>query len=279
MNGYVIPNQNRPINVKLAENQHKKKDRRSPPNVPRVLNTMYGMPPQAGAREGPMKMEGSAPYYYQQPQLSPMYTNALSASLPIVSNSVNNSVYYPGNIPSYSSMKSGMPASDPSMNENWYGQMPPMTYMAAQQQGMPYGAHNSAPQAFESMSVDVMGSSPSHVPGYPSSSPREVNNGAISLVISNLPAYADLAFLHKLFSSYGRVLSAQIEMNPASAPNQAAVKNGPRSGACAGRGRVQMASMAEAQVAIRALDGAVVEGCPAPLQVTIAYGTVPNRKV
>jgi hypothetical protein len=90
-------------------------------------------------------------------------------------------------------------------------------------------------------------------------------SGSVTLVIQCLPPHADVALLHDLCAPYGRILSAQIDVDTTmrQEPN--------RPGVCSGRGRVQMAGLAQAQYATQALNGAIIFEGGRPLQVSIAY--------
>lgn len=103
------------------------------------------------------------------------------------------------------------------------------------------------------------------VPADPSMGRREepslnAGGGGVSLNVDGLPSNADVALLQDIFAQYGRILSAQIDMEPTT--------NG-RGGSCSGRGRVQMSSMAQAEYAVQALSGSVLfEGEP-PIHVSM----------
>lgn len=67
--------------------------------------------------------------------------------------------------------------------------------------------------------------------------------GGVTLIINNLPRTADTSLLHELFGPYGRILNAQVETDRS--------LGGGRGGgaACTGRGKVQMASIGQAEYA------------------------------
>jgi hypothetical protein len=68
-----------------------------------------------------------------------------------------------------------------------------------------------------------------------------VGGQPVTLMVSNLPPNADVTILHSLFSPYGRIISAEIDVDRRSSPSQPSS----RQGLCSGRGRVQMADYAQ----------------------------------
>jgi hypothetical protein len=99
----------------------------------------------------------------------------------------------------------------------------------------------------------------------PRSSQEPGYSGSVTLVIQALPPHADVALLHDLCAPYGRILSAQIDVDTTTMPQDGS------KGVCSGRGRVQMAGLAQAQYACQALNGAIIFEGGRPLQVSIAY--------
>jgi hypothetical protein len=103
-------------------------------------------------------------------------------------------------------------------------------------------------------------------------------SGSVTLSISNLPEYADIALLHDLLAPYGRILSAQIDVIDSSSANKGELSDSattspvitPRNqGLCSGRGRVQISGLPAAQYATQALNGAIIYEGAQPLQVQI----------
>jgi hypothetical protein len=85
--------------------------------------------------------------------------------------------------------------------------------------------------------------------------------------VTNLPQNADVALLHEMFGPYGRILSAQIDVDVSAASGGAAAGAPGRVSVCSGRGRVNMANMAQAEQAMRAINGLPRGPLGSPVQV------------
>ena len=90
-----------------------------------------------------------------------------------------------------------------------------------------------------------------------------------TLNIGNLPAHADVALLHDIFSPYGRILSAQIDVDTSA--NNSLALGASRISVCSGQGRVQMAGFPQAEYAAQALNGAVVSEGGLPMSVQLSF--------
>jgi RNA recognition motif-containing protein len=98
------------------------------------------------------------------------------------------------------------------------------------------------------------------VPNNPSQYQYSPGQGQVTISVANLPSTADNNMLHELFSSFGRIINAQIEDNMRGG---AGGMNGNRFV----RGRLQMANLVQAEAAVQALNGAVLFEGSIPLQV------------
>jgi hypothetical protein len=110
-----------------------------------------------------------------------------------------------------------------------------------------------------------------HAPGPHTQSPpmgAPSGAGSVTLNLSNLPAHADVAMLHDLLSPYGRILSAQIDVDVTGGNNGGGLPGagGSRVSVCSGRGRVQMAGLAQAENAAKSVS-ANSRGSEYPIQV------------
>ena len=171
----------------------------------------------------------------------------------------------------------------PASNSNaspldWYGQIPQMVYdsqMANPQttHSLGYGQHTVDQQMMSQVQGQQHRSSQNQIQNQVQGpgtiymrSPRVDNdpqyNGSITLVIGFLPQHADVALLHDLCAPYGRIINAQIDVDPNSSSDSSL-------GGCFGRGRVQMAGLSQAQYATQALNGAIIFEGGRPLQVIV----------
>ena len=146
---------------------------------------------------------------------------------------------------------------NPGAAIEWFGPMSHLEYEEPQQgaQGLIY----------EHMS---MGSHPHRRPGtlYMSSPRVALENGyagCVTLTVACLPTNADVALLHDLFAPYGRILSAEIQVD-SNPPNSTS-----RGGLCTGKGKVQIEGIAQAQLATQALNGAIIFEGVSPLMVSM----------
>merc|ERR1712100_194131 len=97
----------------------------------------------------------------------------------------------------------------------------------------------------------------------PTTSPRQYE-GSVEVIVTNLPPNADVAVLYNLFAPYGRILSAQINVDSS---------NPSSSGSCTGTGTVQMEGIAQAQHAIQMLnDVRVFDPSLPPIKVAFIRG-------
>jgi RNA recognition motif-containing protein len=90
------------------------------------------------------------------------------------------------------------------------------------------------------------------------------HTGSVTIVISNLPSHADVALLHDLIAPYGRILSAQTEVD-----KRIKADGKRKSSKCNGRGYVQISGMPAAQQAKEALEGSLLSNGGYPLKVKI----------
>lgn len=276
--------------VKYAEDQNKKKDRRA-----QVLGNMQGMNmnmnmiDSMGMMEG-LKQDLRDPYYfsrsrapsnlYRGQQTSPMQSNHMPINnMPINQNYHSSS---PQSYPSSRSSKnsgSGLSSPQGASPLDWYGQMSPVLYdnlmnsshTQLHNQSMGYNNHHGNQQMMgegQGQSHQQQRQSYNHPQGGQYQYPRLPSEGgrpqdnSVTLLIGFLPQHADVALLHDLCSPYGRILSAQIDVDNSSASDDAALH-----GSCTGRGRVQMAELSQAQYATQALNGAIIFEGGRPLQV------------
>lgn len=131
-----------------------------------------------------------------------------------------------------------------------YGNFPPQGFVASPPLTNGVGG---APKAH----------SPPHL-GEPHSLVNQAGSGAgsVTLNVSNLPPQADVAMLHELFSPFGHILSAQIDVDTSSGGQM----DGSRVSVCSGRGYVQVAGMAQAVSAVQAVHGSCFNS-DIPIQV------------
>jgi len=253
LNGFRPPGSDRFLVVKYAEDQHKKNVRRNP------------MPGQALDGRDHLKVDVRDQQYYAYSQTRMMYDQ--SGMLARGGASAPGIMYAQPVSPSMSYMMQrggkGLGPNDPNTiaMADWFGG------------GIPYGAQGVMPTG--SIGYDPMTEYSAAAQGTIFlRSPRLVHeggySGSVTLSISNLPSHADVALLHDLFAPYGRVLSAQIDVNPNDNGND-------RGGLCSGRGLIQMAGLAQAQYSTQALNGAVISEGGYPLQVSIVYGNATSR--
>eukprot|EP01035_Chromulina_nebulosa_P020529 gene20529-26628_t len=86
-----------------------------------------------------------------------------------------------------------------------------------------------------------------------------MNGLTATLVISNLPTDANISLLYQIFGGYGKVISALVELDPNS--------SGMNLGLPLCKGKVQMSSFAEANIALKALNGCRFGNNGPPLKV------------
>lgn len=167
----------------------------------------------------------------------------------------------------------------------WFGSMPPhLAFLNSPQLGHPQqlsplgGLTPLGMSLMGSPTVGGHGLMRGHPVGSPLDSPLQQQaaamgaySGSVTLNICSLPAQADVALLHDLFSPYGRILSAQIDVDTAAQNRGAAAAGASRVSVCSGRGRVQMAGLPQAEYAAQALNGAVITDDGVPIQVSLSY--------
>lgn len=279
--------------VKYAEDQHKKKDRRSQLLVgPMASNMMEN----SYSYEGHMNPDARDPYLYSrgrgsQPgmyrtQQSPAQMNLMSQSQQGNHNFSSSST---ANYLSRESGKGASPSMSPSSVSNinssdWYSQGQMFQgVMYDHQMGNPQ-AHMSSNQSlnYDQHAMDQhmisQGQRSSHNQGQNQNQgqgtlymrPNRVTNesgydGAVAIIISFLPQHADVALLHDLCAPYGRIVSAQIDVdNNSISPEESSALGG-----CTGRGRVKLSTMSQAQYAAQTLNGAIIFEGGRPLRVSI----------
>lgn len=267
--------------VKYAEDQHKKKDRRGqPPGSPSGMTMMDSMVMMD-------KQESRDPYFYSRSRFpTGMYRSQQPAPIQM---GLNHMSQIPGNSNYLSSISTGYPSSrggksmpssmssTPGSNSlDWYGPMPQMVY-DNQMANVQTQLHNQS-LGYDQQSMNQQMMSQGQSQQHPSQSqgqgqgtiymrsPRVVQEagyiGSVTLVIGFLPQHADVALLHDLCAPYGRIISAQIDVDNSNTSDDAGVRGG-----CSGRGRVQMAGLSQAQYATQALNGAIIFEGGRPLQV------------
>lgn len=182
--------------------------------------------------------------------------------------------------------------SQQQQQSSWYNAMPPhMSYM--QSPGLSLAPHSPVSlsslqsqqiQQNNALTMAMLGSPLSSLHRRADSSPPNLQqqqqqqqpqqgsptySGSVTLNISNLPAHADVALLHDLFSPYGRILSAQIDVDQSAQSRLGSAAS--RVSICSGRGRVQMAGLPQAEFAAHALSGAIVCEGGLPIQVQLSF--------
>lgn len=267
MNGRRFDGCDRELVVKYAEDQQKKRDRRVMPQHDlhlshdgRSYNDMYvPPPPKPGMHIPTLPLPG---HHALSPpgsplMVSPRFVQHAAAPAP--------HQRYPG-MPKF--MDNGM--------QDWMNIQQQMSYDSArdypssQPPAFIYNqiAHLVSPR--DMMSPQISPRDPHAVgqlyylpPGTiisPVTSPRAYE-GSVAVRVSNLPSRADVAVLYNLFSPYGRILSAQIDVD-----NTYDTGSGP----CMGTGTVHMEGMAQAQHAAQLLnDARIFDAEGPPLRVTI----------
>lgn len=228
-----------------------------------------------------MNQDGRDPYFYPRSRMPPtMYRNQQASPMlmgqhsPGIENQYLSSTsggYAPSRVSGKNSVTSSMSGDSSPLNSlDWYGQMPQMVYdnqMVHSQTQM----HNQA-LGYNQINQHMMAQGQSQqranqgvVYMRPSRSAQETGyNSSVTLIVSSLPQHADIALLHDLCAPYGQIISAQVDVDPSN--SQLDVANG--RGGCSGRGRVQMASLSQAQYATQALNGAIIFEGGRPLQVS-----------
>ena len=271
LNGYRINDSDRTLVVKYAENQQKKKERKFVYDMSgynnAAMKTVYEMedpyyydnvtriPPNGAAT--PYAMGGPG-YFYESNDMQRRnyYNKGTNVMNPQLVNSPHTSI------------------RQPEGDHHWYPQSMPLHV----------GYDNRSSPAFNNMNPHYGAmpevSSPSAIPtnaaAMKSSHPAEQygqHGGSVTLVIVNLPSHADVASLHDLFSPYGRIVNAQIDVMASSNSQHSA-----GGGMCSGRGQVQMASLLQAQYAIQALSGTILSEAGQPLQIFL-YGGPQGQSV
>jgi len=262
LNGHRLEGVDRPLIVKYAEDQHKKRDRRMIP--PMQMNPRFRHEPPYMFPVDHLPVNGMMP-----PPKSMGY-GALG----------NGPPYYPGSMPSpYNPhMKYGGGPSGPNPNRmmEWFDQMPPVGY-----DGMPVGGpgphlphghgHDQEHEAYEPLDLDNFphprgGGGGGYMMGPREGPDADYGPHPVSVVVNRLPAGADVPMLQDLFSPYGRIVSAHVEGDESSTAG-----DGGRLGGSSGRAFIQMESIAQAQNAVQALNGSnpfMREGM-GPLQVDL----------
>jgi hypothetical protein len=101
-------------------------------------------------------------------------------------------------------------------------------------------------------------------------------NSPVTLNVSNLPQHTDGAMLHELFSAYGKVLLAQVDMLDPNKSNEArlAVNSNNGKPVCSGKGRVQLQNASQADYAVQSLNGAVIFENSGPIQVIVGSSAI-----
>ena len=230
------------------------------------------------------KLDPRDPFYYSRSRVpTNMYRSQQPAPMQMNMMNNNNSGMnyqntsppgYPSSRNGGKSMTSSMPSLSNGTSLDWYGQMPQMAYnsqmpkvhpQSHSQQPISYDQHMlglGQPQQRHNTQIQnqnhSQGSIYMRTPGF-----EDANfSPGITIVIGFLPQHADVALLHDLCAPYGRIISAQIDMDNNNSPEDNS------RGGCSGRGRVQMASLSQAQYATQALNGAIIFEGGRPLQVS-----------
>ena len=295
LNGYRPPHCDRHLMVKYAEDQHKKKDRRSQLLVgPMGSNMMENSYSSEGhmnpdARDVPYlysRGRGSQPGMYR-PQQSSAQMNLMNQGQ---QGNQNFSSSSNANYLSRESGKGASPSMSPSSVSNinssdWYShgqtfqvhydnQMgnPPAHMNNHQGQSLSYDQHAMEQQMMSQGQRSSNNQGQSQGQGTLYTRPNRVTNesgynGAVAIIISFLPQHADVALLHDLCAPYGRIVSAQIDIDNSSiSPEESSALGG-----CTGRGRVKLSTMSQAQYATQALNGAIIFEGGRPLRVSVQF--------
>lgn len=256
LNGHYIEGMDKPLVIKYAEDQQKKRDKR-----PQMLSI--------------------STRFQHEPYLFPgdrMPGNMLGGGKMMGGYSINNGpAYLPVAVAmpygSYQIKYTNSPTNNQS-HQNWYGQH----HMQGMYEGLSPTGMMSPGLNLPYEQIEMMGSNSGYNPPQgPASTvfmtnPRDIatNNASYNsnamVIVSRLPFHVDVAMLQDLFSPYGRILSVHIETDESS--------NTPT-----GRAYIQMESLAQAQSAIQALHGSNPlrsEGS-GPLQVDFYGNGKPSR--
>mmetsp|Transcript_8334 Transcript_8334/g.12422 ORF Transcript_8334/g.12422 Transcript_8334/m.12422 type:complete len:524 (-) Transcript_8334:1703-3274(-) len=179
------------------------------------------------------------------------------------------SVPFPLDIPS---------GGDPQASPNWFGSlqssMPlnsmhlpppylqsPVSHHHMQQQHMNLALMSPSSQtSTQSSHSHQMRPPPRHHSLALHSPSASYSSSSVTLTVHNLPAQADNSLLHELFSPYGKILSANVDLD----------RQGGRQ-VCTGRGRVVMSGFSQAEYAAQALNGALLYDGGLPLHVSISF--------
>eukprot|EP01041_Mallomonas_annulata_P011099 gene11099-23200_t len=252
LNGHRVEGVDRPLTVKYAEDQHKKKEKRPMPMMP-----------------GRFRQE--EPYLFPVEQLP----NQMMSNKPMGYNVNNGQAYLPATIGSQygGPLKfANSPTGPGRVSMEWFGQMPAVGY-----DSMPILPHSHG-LTYEPVEIDIFNQQQREASTVFMTNPRVAqdtgysNNAAaagITVVLSRLPTNADVSMLQDLFSPYGRIISAHIEVD-----EYGQAPDGRYNNACSGRAYIQMESLVQAQNAVQALNGLSLfqrEGL-GPLQADILYG-------
>lgn len=276
LNDFRLQGCDRHLVVKYAEDQHKKKDRRGQMGGGHPFNNSNGGDDQ-------MFQDGREPNFYSRNRMSPvMYRNQQTPSMLMNHNpSGNDNQYVPPSAIGYPASRnisknigsSSMAGDASTINTgDWYGQMPQMVYdgqMVHNQSQMHNQAIGYDPHSVSQHTMTQGQSQQRTGQGVVYMRPTTVGqqetgySSSVTLLVSALPQHADIALLHDLCAPYGQIISAHVDVDPSSSHRDGATVRG----ACSGRGRVQMAGMAQAQYATQALNGAIIFEGGRPLQV------------
>lgn len=271
LNDFRLQGCDRHLVVKYAEDQHKKKDRRGQMGNGNMSNNSSGMDElmQDGRDNFYYNRSRMAPTMYRNQQASPMLMGQHSSGLDSPYHSSTSGGYQPSRGNGKNAGSSSMSGdTSPLASLDWYGQMPQMVYdnqMVHSQSQM----HNQS-LGYDQINQHMMAQGQSQqrsgqgvVYMRSARAVQEPAYNSVTLIVSSLPQHADIALLHDLCAPYGQIISAQVDVDPSN--SQLDVANG--RGGCSGRGRVQMASLSQAQYATQALNGAIIFEGGRPLQV------------
>ena len=262
--------------VKYAEDQHKRKDRRGQLSNGQSFNNPNGI-------EDQMNQDGRELYFYPRNRMPPAasYRNQQSSTMLMDQNSTGidspyNTSAAAGYTPSRNAGKnigsSSMTGASPVNSVDWYAQqMPQMVYSGQMvhdqsqmhNQSISYDSH-AVNQHMMTQGQPQQRTVQNMVYMRPNDRAGQQGTGYINsatVIVGSLPQHADVALLHDLCAPYGQIISAQVDVDPSASQSNGTL------GACSGRGRVQMAGLAQAQYATQALNGAIIFEGGRPLQV------------
>mmetsp|Transcript_18914 Transcript_18914/g.19034 ORF Transcript_18914/g.19034 Transcript_18914/m.19034 type:complete len:437 (-) Transcript_18914:383-1693(-) len=234
LHGHRVEGIDRPLIVKYAEDQHKKKEKRG----------MLPMPP---------RFRQEVPYLFPVDHLPLSLGGVMSNGKSGQVMMGNGQAYLPTNIgsPYGAAVKYGNSSQSSGRGVEWFSQMPSVGY-----DGLPlsvsHGPSSNHGLAYEQLELDMFNQQRAASTVF-MTNPRGGQEGGygspVTVVVNRLPPNVDVALMQDLFSPYGRILTAHIEGDEFTPAGEIGRFGGPS------RAYIQMENLAQAQNAVQALNG------------------------